>query len=150
MKLSDIIAAHILKIMDESENNSVEIQRNELAASIGCVPSQINYVISSRFIPEHGYIVDSKRGGGGYIRISRVKLDRSSAIMHLINTIGVSLDDVTARVMLENCIHGNLFDESTVNLMYSAISSSVMRHVPVQFRDNIRAAILKEMLIATI
>ncbi len=150
MKLSDIIAAHIIKIMDESENNSAEIQRNELASMLGCVPSQINYVISSRFIPEHGYIVDSRRGGGGYIRISRVQLDRSSAIMHLINTIGDSLDDVTTRVMLENCIHRNLFDSKTAKIMYSAVSSAVMRQVPVELRDKIRAAMIKEMLIATI
>ena len=79
MRLSDLIASEINRMLDESEHNTAEIQRNDFASKIGCVPSQINYVISSRFIPEHGYIVESRRGGGGYIRIKRVVLDKSSA-----------------------------------------------------------------------
>ena len=69
MRLSDLIAAEINRMLDESEDNSAEIQRNDFALRVGCVPSQINYVLSSRFIPEQGYIVESRRGGGGYIKI---------------------------------------------------------------------------------
>ena len=76
MKMSDIVASYIMKILDESDGNA-EIQRNELAGELGCVPSQINYVITSRFTPEQGYMVESKRGGGGYIKITRIKMDRN-------------------------------------------------------------------------
>lgn len=150
MRLSDIIASEINKMLDESEHNTAEIQRNDFASKIGCVPSQINYVISSRFIPEHGYIVESRRGGGGYIRIKRVVLDKSSALMHLVNTIGHEIDDVTARVVLDNCLRGNLLSETSVKLMYAAISSPVMREVPVVLRDTIRAALLKQMLLSEV
>ena len=90
MRLSDLIAAEINKMLDE-QNGIAEIQRNDFASQIGCVPSQINYVLSSRFIPEHGYIVESRRGGGGYIRITRVKLDKSSALMHIVRILTMPL-----------------------------------------------------------
>ena len=69
MRMSDLITAEILKMLNESDANTAEIQRNEFANTIGCAPSQINYVLSSRFTPEHGFIIESRRGGGGYIRI---------------------------------------------------------------------------------
>ena len=149
MRLSDYIAAEINRILDESDGIA-EIQRNDFASQIGCVPSQINYVLSSRFIPEHGYMVESRRGGGGYIRITRVRLDGKSALMHLVNSIGEDIDDATARVVLQNCCNAGLLDESRVKLMYSAISTPVMRQIPVLLRDNIRAAVLKQMLLSQI
>ena len=85
MKITDIIAHEILEMLDKAEKGTAEIQRNELASAIGCVPSQINYVITSRFTPEQGYIVESKRGGGGYIRITRVRYDKPTAVMHFVN-----------------------------------------------------------------
>lgn len=150
MRLSDIIAAEINRLLDESDDNTAEIQRNDLASQMGCVPSQINYVLSSRFIPEQGYMVESRRGGGGYIKITRVRLDRSSDLMHLINSIGSEIDDFTARIILENCCNAGLLDEKTVKTMYSAISTTVMRQVPVIIRDDLRAAILKQMLLSQI
>lgn len=150
MRLSDLIAQEINRMLDESSDNTAEIQRNDFASQIGCVPSQINYVISSRFIPEQGYIVESRRGGGGYIRIKRVRLDKSSAMMHIVNTIGPEIDDAAARVILDNCCSGELLKPEAVKLMYSAMSSAVMRQVPVVFRDTLRAAILKQMLLSQI
>lgn len=150
MRLSDIIAEEINRLLDESSDNTAEIQRNDFASQIGCVPSQINYVLSSRFIPEQGYIVESRRGGGGYIRITRVRLDKSSALMHIVNTIGTDIDDAAARVILDNCCRGGLISDDAVKLMYSAISSPVLHQIPVVFRDTLRAAILKQMLLSQI
>ncbi len=150
MRLSDIIAAEINRILEESENNTAEIQRNDFASQIGCVPSQINYVLSSRFIPEHGYMVESRRGGGGYIRITKVSLDSASALMHLVNAIGKEIDDNTVRVILENCCNRSILSENTAKLMYSAVSSPVMREIPVVLRDTVRAAALKQMLLSQI
>ena len=76
MNISNIIATMIQEMIEN--DGYTEIQRNELAQKVGCVPSQINYVISSRFTPEHGYIVESRRGGGGYIKITRAAVDRNS------------------------------------------------------------------------
>ena len=80
MRISDIITQKIFELLDESEINQAEIQRNELASLVGCAPSQINYVLSSRFTPEQGYIIESRRGGGGYVRISRVTFNKSSKL----------------------------------------------------------------------
>ncbi len=150
MKISDLITAEILRMLNESQENIAEIQRNEFASYIGCAPSQINYVLASRFTPEHGYIIESRRGGGGYIRISRVRLSHSSAVMHIINSIGDSIDMLSARIVIENCLQSSLIDTKSAKLMSAAISNNVMRTVPVAFQDYLRAAVLKEMLLVQI
>lgn len=150
MRMSDVIAARILQLIEESEENMAEIQRNELAAVVGCAPSQINYVLSSRFTPEHGYIIESRRGGGGYVRISRIKLNRSSAIMHIINSIGSSLDPMDARVLTENCSQSGLISQDTAKLINAAVSTSAMSCVPQEYREYLRAAVVKQMLLTQI
>ena len=70
--LSDFIEKHILELLNESQKDYIELQRRQLAETIRCVPSQINYVLQTRFTPERGFIVESRRGGGGYIRIVRL------------------------------------------------------------------------------
>lgn len=150
MRISDLITAEILKLLDESERNTAEIQRNELANDIGCAPSQINYVLASRFTPEHGFIIESRRGGGGYIRIQRVMMSHSSALMHIINSIGDAIDAMSMRVVIENCLQSGLIDAESAKLMYAAISNNVMRCVPVEMKNYLRAAILKEMLLTQI
>ena len=150
MKISDLIAERILQLLDASGGGSAEIKRNEMAESMGCVPSQINYVLTSRFTPEQGYIVESRRGGGGYIRITRVKLDRTSALMHIINSIGDRLDDSSARAVLDNCIYGRLIGESEGAVMEAALSAAVLRAAPAESRERLRASLLKHMLLTQI
>ncbi len=150
MKISDLITNEILRMLNESEENTAEIQRNDFAGLIGCAPSQINYVLSSRFTPEHGYIIESRRGGGGYIKISRVVMRKSTAFMHIINSIGDSIDTMSARIVIENCLQSELISKETARIMYAALSNNVMRSVPVILQDSLRAAILKEMLLVQI
>lgn len=150
MRMSDLITQEILRMLNDSSINTAEIQRNEFANTIGCAPSQINYVLSSRFTPEHGYIIESRRGGGGYIRIHRVVTDRSSAVMHIINSIGSSIDSMSTRVLIENCLESNLVSAQTAALMSSAISGSAMQAVPVELRDSLRASIIKQMLLTLV
>lgn len=146
MRMSDIITQTILKMLNESGEDTAEIQRNELASMIGCVPSQINYVLDKRFTPEHGYIIESRRGGGGYIKITRVHLDKSSAVMHIVNSIGSGLDGLAARVLIENCLAMELIDKKTAALMSAAVSNAVLREVPSEYHNAFRAAVLKQML----
>ncbi len=150
MRISDLITEEIIRMLDESGDNIAEIQRNEFAALMGCVPSQINYVLSSRFTPEHGYIIESRRGGGGYIKISRVKLSRSSALMHIVNSIGTGIDSLSARIVVDNCLQSNIIKSETAKLIQAAISDTVMRNVPAEYRDYMRAALLKQMLLTQI
>lgn len=150
MKISDIIAKRIIEIINESEANMAEIRRNELANALGCVPSQINYVLSSRFTPENGYIIESRRGGGGYVRIRRVHVNRSSAIMHIINSIGPKLDAMSSRVLLENCLQSEIIDKRSALLIIAAVSDNTLSCLSVADRDIVRASVLKQMLLSLI
>ena len=86
MNLSDVIEEYIKKAIEQEEE--VELKRSELAQIFNCVPSQINYVISTRFIPELGFYVESRRGGNGYIRISRITHSKSEYLKNIICKIG--------------------------------------------------------------
>lgn len=144
--MSDLVAQYILEMLG-AQDGSAEIQRNELAGNLGCVPSQINYVITSRFTPEQGYIVESRRGGGGYIRISRVKMDRGTAIMHIINSVGESLDKATAEAMLNNMLQRNMLEMQSAKLIASALSDRTLCRIVQDKRDSIRADLFKNMLL---
>ena len=116
---------------------------------MGCVPSQINYVLTSRFTPEQGYIVESRRGGGGYIRITRMRLSRSDMIMHIVNSVGDSLDAATARAMTSNLLQNGMLDRSAAGLIRAACSEHALAAVPKEIRDTVRASIYKNMLLTT-
>lgn len=150
MRISDIISQKIIEMIDNSEENIAEIQRNEFAEFIGCVPSQINYVLSSRFTPEQGYVIESRRGGGGYVRISRIRLSDSAAIMHIINSMGQRIDLSTARIIIENCLHSSIISDEAAELMNAAISGTVFRSVPPEFHATLRASLLKQMFLSLI
>ncbi len=150
MRMSDLITREIIRMLNESEENTAEIQRNEFAGIMGCAPSQINYVLSSRFTPEHGYIIESRRGGGGYIKIKRVVLKSSTALMHIINSIGDGIDAMSTRIVIENCLESGLVSRQTARLMAAAVSDSVMQNVPAILKERVRAAILKQMLLTQI
>ncbi len=149
MRMSDIVAQYIMEMLDETDGNA-EIQRNELASNLGCVPSQINYVITSRFTPEQGYIVESRRGGGGYIRITRINTGKSNAIMHIVNSIGKRMDKVTAEIMIKNMHSRSIINEETAHLMMAAMSERAYLDIPQQYRDYLRASIFKNMLLTLV
>ena len=150
MRMSDLITNEIIRMLNESGANTAEIQRNEFANMIGCAPSQINYVLSSRFTPEHGYIIESRRGGGGYIRIKRVVLSHASALMHIISSIGDTIDSMTTRIVIENCTSSGIITPEFARIIAAAVSGSVLQSVPVEYRDTLRAAILKQLLLTQI
>ncbi len=149
MRISDLVTKRILEILQE-QNGSAEFRRNELAETLGCVPSQINYVITSRFTPEHGYNVESRRGGGGYIRITRVRMDRSSVVMHLVNSIGEAMDYPTARAIIGNLAEQNVIAPQTAGVMEAAMRDRCYTSLPLPIRDMLRASIIKQMLINTL
>ncbi|SHI15911.1 transcriptional regulator CtsR [Sporobacter termitidis DSM 10068] len=146
MGMSDIIAGFIHDALNDT-NGCAELQRSELANRFKCVPSQINYVISTRFSPEHGYIVESRRGGGGFIRITRVNMEPERLIMHTVNTIGDEIDLNTAAALTANLLQGDAIEEGQARLLLAAIGNNALRPVPVPLRDAVRAGIYKQMLI---
>lgn len=148
MRISDSVANYILQLLNEADGTA-EIQRNELANLLGCVPSQINYVITSRFTPEQGYVVESRRGGGGYIRITRRQLTKSDMVMHIINAVGDYLDAGTARAMVENMLQNQVIDQSEARMLATAVSEQTLSCLPKEFRDRVRASLFKNMLLVT-
>ena len=146
MRMSEQVARYIMEMLD-SADGTAEIRRNELADRMGCVPSQINYVITSRFTPEQGYIVESRRGGGGYIRISRVNMDKGTALMHIINSVGNTLDKATAEAMLNNMLQRKAVELVAAKLIAAALSDRTLTHVEQDKRDVVRADLFKNMLL---
>ena len=145
MRMSDIIEEFIKELFDD-ESQQIEIQRNELAEHFNCVPSQINYVISTRFKPSQGYYVESKRGGGGHITIKKVNNTKEDYIMHIINNIG---DEITAGevdILISDFLTYNIIEEKEAKLIKVATSDNVLAPAK-NTKDHLRARILKNMLI---
>ena len=147
MGITDLIASFLQQSLEEAENGVLEVQRNDLAQRFNCVPSQINYVMSTRFSPERGYIVESRRGGNGYIRITRVRVDRETLLMHVINSLGGSVDLSSARAILSNLVQSGAMDRALGQTILTAVGDKALGQVPREKRDAVRADILKQVLI---
>lgn len=145
MNISNIIAQMITEMLED--NDYTDIKRNELALSLGCVPSQINYVITSRFTPEHGYIVESRRGGGGYIRIHRKVPFDGDEITQVIKSIGDTIEEMACRTHIKNLLIREAITANEADLLLNATSENCYRELPVKFRDTLRASILKQLLL---
>ena len=148
MKLSDAIADMILNMFDD-DTPTIQIQRNDLAAQLGCVPSQINYVITSRFTPEQGYRIESRRGGGGYIMITRAAT-KENAIMSLVNSIGKSIDEKSAKANIYNLHYQGLISDKAGTIMMSVVADNNFKGIENETKNQIRANLLKQMLIASV
>lgn len=146
--ISDIIEKYLKSILHESPEGIIEIQRNELADQFSCVPSQINYVISTRFTLEKGYLVESKRGGGGYVRIRRLQLPGPSSLhTHLHETIGEEIGQSAAEGLIYRLEEARVLTHREAAMMRSAISRDVLA-VKLPYRDQIRARLMRAMLIS--
>lgn len=148
MNLSNVIADMISDMLEAEDQ--IEIQRNTLAQSIGCVPSQINYVLSSRFTPERGFIVESRRGGGGCIKITKVRYDKNTLLMDIISSVGVSINEKTLRHHISSLVTEEIISERDGLLILSAVNDNTLRCVPAEYRDTVRASIFKQMLVSII
>lgn len=146
MKISDVIADMILDMFDD-ETPTVQIKRNDLAAQLGCVPSQINYVITSRFTPEQGYRIESRRGGGGCIMITRAAT-KENAIVSLINSIGSTIDERTAKAHIYNLNYQGLISDKAAKMMAAIVNDNNFRGLPPEIKNTVRANQLKQILLA--
>ena len=147
MRLSDSIEQFIKELLNE-ESTEVELKRNELAEYFGCAPSQINYVLATRFSPDHGYLTESRRGGGGYIRIVRVVQTGSQRLMYLVNDrIGDSLGEEECLRLISQLKEQRIVTADEAALMASAVSTRALSvPVPDSLKNAMRAKMMKSML----
>ncbi len=144
--ISDIIENYLKQILQDRGKNAIEIKRSEIADQFQCVPSQINYVIKTRFTVEKGYIVESKRGGGGYIRIMRViHQDNSELIDEIINMINPTVTQQAAIDVLDRLLDEQLITTREAKIMLSAIGRNTLAF-QLPLRDEVRARVLTAML----
>jgi transcriptional regulator CtsR len=149
-RLSDIIENFIKEMLENSDENILEIQRNELANTFNCAPSQINYVLTTRFTNDRGYYIESRRGGGGCIRITRINIDKNDYIRKAIwNNIGNEITQQSAEDYIELFRERGYISGREGLLMRAAVNDKTIL-LPQGIRDQVRAQILKNMLITVI
>lgn len=145
MLLSDTIALLIEQMLDEGSGR-VELRRNDLASQLGCVPSQINYVITSRFTPERGYMTESRRGGGGYIRIVKVPMGKNEYLMHFFHAIGSGLEENEARAYIGSLLDRGILTEREGAIVAAALSAGAMEAIPAEKRNAVRADVMRHII----
>lgn len=138
MLMTDIIA-NMIEEMLVNGNGQLELRRNDLAGRIGCVPSQINYVITSRFTPERGYMIESRRGGGGYVRITKVQMNRNEYLMHIFHSIGDELNRSTAIVFIQALLDQDLITDREFGIIKAAIS--------IEQDNSVRADLMRQIIL---
>ena len=145
--MSNIIERFIKEMLEEAEDGIIEIGRNDLADQFGCAPSQINYVLTTRFTPYKGYYIESRRGGGGYIKIMKVEIDENEYLEELIlNTIGDSITKNKAFHIIEGLVEEEIITTREGHLMKASIEDTALK-VVTDSRNYLRADILKNMLL---
>ncbi len=144
--ISDIIEHYLKEVLEMSGKSLVEIKRSEVADKFDCVPSQINYVINTRFTIEKGYLVESKRGGGGFIRIMKVQShDYAHLIDQLLSLIQIRIPQSSAEDVIYRLVEEEVINEREAKIMLSVIDRSVL-YLDLPYRDELRARLLKAML----
>ena len=143
-QLSDSIEHFIKELNDDAR---IELRRNELAQHFGCAPSQINYVLATRFSVDHGYIIESRRGGGGYVRIMRLQMrEKTNLLDTLLNRVGNSVSEETAQAIISNLMERGLVTQKEAGLMRAAVSRNALA-LPISAKDVLRAAVFRNMLV---
>ncbi len=146
MVLSQKIAL-ILEEMLEEAGGELSIARNELAGRLGCVPSQINYVITSRFTPQRGYVVESRRGGGGYVRIRKVSMKKDAFLLHMYGSISERVDSESARVYFAELVRREILTPREARLLLAQMSQTALSAVEKEGRALLRADLMKHTLL---
>lgn len=143
-QLSDTIEQFIKELM--SGDTQIELRRNELAQHFGCAPSQINYVLATRFSVNHGYLIESRRGGGGYVRIVRMQIHGADDLLStLLRRVGNAIEEEAALAIIQQLMESKLVTAKEAKLMGAAVSRSAMA-LPVTAKDVLRASVMRSML----
>ena len=147
MLISDTIAAFIDEMLNDC-GGTLEIKRNDLAKRLGCVPSQINYVVSSRFTPERGYIIESRRGGGGYIRIIRKVMSEDDLLMQMFQATGESLAEKDLYSLLDTLYSADLITARENRFARACLSQTALSVLPKETQNTVRASSFRNMILS--
>ncbi len=143
-QLSDTIEKFIKDLMEEG--TQVELRRNELAQHFGCAPSQINYVLATRFSVDHGYVIESRRGGGGFVRIVRMHpRSEGNLLSILLQRVGTEIDEDSAVAIIKHLLDCKLVTANEALIMRSAVAQNALA-LPISAKNVLRAAVLRNML----
>lgn len=149
-RISDLIEVFLNELIEESKG-VIEIQRNEMASQFNCAPSQINYVLTTRFTSDRGYVIESRRGGGGFIKIMKMDVDESDYLLNMLaNRIGEHVNKEGAFELLEILFRKHLLDKRTVNIIKTAVDDNTLSNISKAERDRVRADILKAAVVAAL
>ena len=148
-RISDTIENFIKELLDEERERQVLIQRNELADKFSCAPSQINYVLTTRFTHEKGYIIESRRGGGGCIVIRKITYDDKDERLNIINnSIGDSITYGNALSILEHLKDTKTISNKEFEIIKISLNDRTL--VSVEDKNKLRADILKGILVVVL
>ena len=149
-RISDIIEAFINELIEEAEG-TIEFGRNDLANQFNCAPSQINYVLTTRFTSDRGYCIESRRGGGGYIKISKIDIDKNDYLKSILsNEFGDNLNKEGAFRFIEVMYKEDLIDKRMMAIIKSAVDDSTLSLISKPMRDRVRSEIFKAMLVSAL
>jgi transcriptional regulator CtsR len=148
-RLSDIIEEFIKGLIEDTNESELQIQRNELANYFSCAPSQINYVLTTRFTIDKGYCIESRRGGGGYIVIKKVEFGQRKSLQEAISDkIGGSLTYDTGALIVNSLLEHNLITEREAEIIKIAINDRTLGVL--ENKNKLRADLLKAMITSII
>lgn len=149
-KISDMIESFLNELMEESKG-AIEIQRNEMAYHFNCAPSQINYVLTTRFTSDRGYVIESRRGGGGFIKIMKIDVHENDFLFEMLaNRIGESVNKEGAFELLEILYRKGLMDTRVRNIIKTVVDDNTLSNINKPGRDRIRAEILKAAVVTAL
>lgn len=141
--ISDLIEEFILSAI--AQEKKLKISRNELANYFNCAPSQINYVLSTRFTFDRGFEIISQRGGGGYISVIRLSLNEDELISNTMARLSMPIDFMAAKQLLDNLMENGLISEDEKSVALSAVYPKSLA-LPFDFEDKLRSQILKNII----
>ena len=143
-RISDIIEEFIMSSLDDDD--FIELSRNDLAKFFSCVPSQINYVLNTRFTVNRGFVVESQRGGGGYIKVLRVQDNNSNFLNNVLNMCNQPINYIQGSQIIQNMYEKNVITEQEARIIRSAINSKALNN-PINVDNVLRANILKQIIL---
>lgn len=145
---AEAIEQYLLRIIELSDNNTVELRRADLSLRFSCVPSQINYVLKTRFTTTQGYLVESRRGGGGYLRIVKVPLEQEEDLIRMLADENCQdLSEQEAKGLVVRLLEEGFFGKKEARLMLAVLCSTALERAKEE-KDALRMDLMRTMVLA--